>query len=279
MYATTFPTPLRRRFLPALAAPDFATIDPASAIVALPLGACEQHGPHLPIFTDCMTVENVLSLAVERAGDQYNVWTLPLLPFSKSNEHIHFTGTITLTAETLGRVLKEVAASLARAGFRKLLILNGHGGNVAVLEATARDMRVETGLMVFVSACGFRSGIPAGTMDPHEERWGLHAGEVETSVVMALAPEAVQVDKMAGDSPRFLDAFKLVGPTKGIVTSAWLSEDLAPNGVIGNPAHSSAETGRKAIEGAVAMLCAAFEEIARFEYPRTAPTGSDGRLQ
>jgi creatinine amidohydrolase/Fe(II)-dependent formamide hydrolase-like protein len=265
------PGPIRRRFLSALAAPDIPSIDPASALVVLPLGAVEQHGPHLPLFTDCLTVENVLARAVERAGERFNVWTLPLMPFSKSNEHIHFPGTITLSAETLARVLKETAASLARAGFRKLLILNGHGGNAAILEATARDIRVETGLMVFVSMCGFRSGIPAGHMDPHEEKWGLHAGEMETSVVLAVAPELVHTEKMAGDSPRFVDEFKLVGPTRGIVTVAWLSEDLAANGVIGNPAKSSAETGRMAIEGAVEMLCAAFEEIKRFEYPSATP--------
>lgn len=275
----TIPSPDRHRFLPALAAPDIAAIDPASAIVVLPIGAIEQHGPHLPIFTDCLTAEAVLSATLAELGDLHNVWALPLLPYAKSNEHIHFAGTITLSAETLARVLREIGASLARSGFRKLVLLNGHGGNVPTLEATARDIRVETGMLVFVTGTGLRAGIPPGALDPTEERWGLHAGVAETSAMMALAPAAVQVEKMAGDVPRFLADFSLVGPTRGTVTSAWLAEDLGANGVIGNPAGATAELGRLAVAGAIGFLTAVFAEVARFEYPASAPTGQDGRLR
>lgn len=268
----------RKRFLPALSAPDIAAIDKSSAIVVLPLGAIEQHGPHLPVYVDCMTVEAVLEGAIDQVGERLNVWTLPVQAYAKSNEHIHFTGTITLSAETLSRLLRELGSSLARAGFRKLLIVNGHGGNVPTLEFTARDIRIETGLMVFITGTGLRAGLPAGSLEPSEERWGLHAGDLETSAVMAIAPHLVHVDRIAGSAPAFLDDFALVGPTKGTVTVAWLTEDLAANGVIGNPRTATAEKGRLAIAGGARQLAQALEEISRFAFPVSAPVEGDGRL-
>ncbi|HEY8491867.1 MAG TPA: creatininase family protein [Dehalococcoidia bacterium] len=262
------PSPPRHRFLPALTLVQLEQIDRRSAVLVLPVASVEQHGPHLPLYTDSLVVEAVLAEAVARAGERLNIWTLPLLAYGRSTEHGHFPGTLTLSAATLARVLLEIAGGLSRSGFRKLVLLNGHGGNVSTLDTVARDIRAETGMLVFVTGTGLSANLPEGTMDPLELQWGLHAGALETSAVLAVAPHAVDLERASGHRPRFVEQFDLVGPTKGMVRVAWLADDLAANGVIGDPTAASEELGRVALEGAVSFLCAALEEVAAFEFPR-----------
>ncbi len=129
------------RFLPYLTTDQVADLPKEQAVVVLPIASIEQHGPHLPIYTDSIIVQEVLGRTLALLPDDFSVWVLPLLSYGKSNEHAGFAGTVTLTSETLIRVLKEIGASIARSGFRRFAILNGHGGNTEIIDFVIRDIR------------------------------------------------------------------------------------------------------------------------------------------
>src|SRR5215210_7594526 len=181
------------RFLPYLTSPDIAALPKQHAVVVLAVGSVEQHGPHLPCITDSLVGQTLLGQAVERLPDSAQVWVVPSLVYGKSNEHRAFAGTLTLSAGTLAAVIRDIAHSLAGAGFRRLVLLNSHGGNPPVLDAIARDVHEETGMMLF-SIMISRMGIKEDVKDADEFAWGIHAGEGETSWVLAIAPELVHMD-------------------------------------------------------------------------------------
>ncbi|MFP3852794.1 MAG: creatininase family protein, partial [Anaerolineales bacterium] len=131
------------------------------AVVLLPLAAIEQHGPHLPVYTDSLIAEEVLKRALVQLPINFPLWRLPILHYGKSTEHTSFPGTVTLSAEGLMRALHEIAASIARAGFKRFVILNAHGGNTEVVDFLLRDIRQETGLMTFALHPFLRVAVPA----------------------------------------------------------------------------------------------------------------------
>ena len=136
-------------FLPRLSKLEVAAIPKETALVVLPVGATEQHGPHLPVFTDTLIGEGFMTATFNHLPDDANIWLLPALPYGKSTEHMNHPGTITLSAQTLMAVLLDIAMSLKRSGFQKLAFYNTHGGNVDVLDMMGREIRVATGLAVF----------------------------------------------------------------------------------------------------------------------------------
>ena len=147
------------RFLPYLTTEDVARARQGAARrSSLVVGAIEQHGPHLPTATDLILGVSMLTLAIERLDPSVQLWVLPPLAYGRSVEHEAFAGTVTLSQETLAAVIHDIASSVARSGFRRLVLFNSHGGNVSVLETVARDARRRTGLMVFPFSM-FRIGL------------------------------------------------------------------------------------------------------------------------
>ena len=244
---------------------EIAALDKSEGVVILPIGAIEQHGPHLPTVTDTLQVTAVLDATLATLPDEVRAWTLPPLNYGKSNEHTGFPGTISLSAATLLAVLQDIADSVKAAGFRRLAFLNGHGGNMALLEVAARDIRARTGLMGFCLQPGLFVNAPFA-ITPKEQRLGFHAGELETSLMLAIAPELVQMDKATCHFAPF--------PTSetslfyfGAASTAWLSRDWSPTGVFGDATLGTAEKGQAIIAAAAERLAALITEISRFELP------------
>lgn len=257
------------RRLDRLTSTDIAAIDKERAVVLWPVGAVEQHGPHLPCATDAILAEALTLGAVERCVPAVDLWVLPTLSYGRSVEHLGFPGTMSLTTETLLAVCHDVAASVAASGFRRLVFVNGHGGQPQLLEVVARDIRRATGLMVF-PVFPYRLGLPEGAVSsPDELEHGIHGGEVETSMVLAVAPELVHPERFApgGDRSRALFAGTEVLSLEGDVPTAWVTADLSPtSGVIGDPRHASAEAGRRVVDHLTERLAVAFREIAAFSF-------------
>ena len=257
------------RYLPYLTSPEVAALPKDRAAVVLSVASVEQHGPHLPCITDSLIGQTLLGMALERLRPAVQVWVVPPLCYGKSNEHRPFAGTLTLSAQTLAAVVRDIALSVARAGFKRLVLLNSHGGNPPVLDYIARDLHEETGMQLF-SIMISRMGLPDTVTDPDENAWGMHAGESETSWVLALAPELVHMERTAtdgvGDYPRMPEGIRHLA-VRGPVGFSWLTADLSTAGVLGNPRNASADKGRAYVAATVDKLAGVLEEIASFEGP------------
>jgi creatinine amidohydrolase/Fe(II)-dependent formamide hydrolase-like protein len=258
------------RYLAYLTSPEIAALPKERAAVVLSVASVEQHGPHLPVITDSLVGQTLLGRALERLDPAVQVWVLPPLCYGKSNEHRPWAGTITLSAQTLAAVVRDIALSVARAGFRRLVLLNSHGGNPPVLDYLARDLHEETGMQLF-SIMISRMGLPQTPVEAEEATWGMHAGDSETSWVLALAPELVHMDRTAelGDYPRLPEGIRHLA-VRGPVGFAWLTADLSAMGVLGNPRAASAEKGQAYVAATVEKLAGVLEEIAGFELPARA---------
>ncbi|HEX5421098.1 MAG TPA: creatininase family protein, partial [Gammaproteobacteria bacterium] len=175
---------------------DFAGLDPERTIALLPVGATEQHGPHLPLGTDALIAASLAAGALERADASVTVLVLPAVTLGHSPEHEGFAGTLSVGLETLLGVWTCAARGAARAGLRKLVILNTHGGQSALVSLAAVRLRAELGLLA-VRANYFAFGAPPGLFDERELRHGLHGGETETSLLLHLHPQLVRRERLA----------------------------------------------------------------------------------
>jgi creatinine amidohydrolase len=254
----------RSRRLGELRAPELAHLVTDRSIVVQPLGAVEQHGPHLPFNTDLLVAERVADAAVGRVGEALDVWLLPPLAYTKSNEHAWSPGTIWLSASTLLAVLDDIGRCVARAGVRKLVFLNGHGGNSALVAMANRELRLRHGLCTFLA----HPGVPAdqgGSSPPEELGMGVHGGTDETSLMLHLAPELVDMSAARRNVPEHLAANRYVR-FGGPVAFGWLSDDFGSAGHIGDPTAATADRGRELFDGAVTAFCEALAEIAAFSF-------------
>ncbi len=253
------------RHLTHLSSPDIAALDKRVGVVILPVGAIEQHGAHLPVATDALLADGVLNAALARLDESVAAWRLPALSYGKSAEHARFAGTLTLRTETLQWVLRDIAAGIANAGFRRLAFFNGHGGNVAVLDSTARDIRRESGLMTFCLHPNLYVEAPF-EQSARERKFGIHAGEIETSLMLTLHPDLVDMRRAIAhfpDFPELPDApqLHLFGPA----STAWLTEDWSPSGVFGDATIASAAKGHAVLNAAADRLAALIGAISVFE--------------
>jgi creatinine amidohydrolase len=245
------------------------TLTDASVLVQ-PVGSIEHHGPHLPLRTDALIAESVAAAAVERgAAEGLDLWLLPTLSVSKSDEHAWAPGTLWLTAETLLATLVDLGRSIAATPARKIVFLNGHGGNVALLQVVNRELRRRFGLQPFTMPAGIQQAGSGRDGEPDELGFGIHAGFAETSIVLALAPELVDESAFARNVPEHLADFRLLGFNGRPVTFGWLSDDFGPSGVIGDPTGANAAAGERLLAGAVDFAVEALGEISR--YSPTAP--------
>ena len=253
------------RNLADLRAPDLARLVSDRSILVQPLGAVEQHGPHLPFNTDLLIADRVSQAAVERVGDDLDVWLLPSLAYTKSNEHAWSSGTIWLSATTLLAVLDDIGRCVAATPARKLVFFNGHGGNSALVGVANREIRLAHGLMTFLA----HPGVPpdqGGVSAPDELGMGIHGGTDETSIMLHLAPHLVDMSTAVRNVPEQLGANRYVR-FGGSVGFGWLSSDFGPDGHIGDPTAASVERGEQLFERAVDAFCEALAEVATFELP------------
>ena len=237
-----------KRFLPYLSWTEIANLtDKANTVIVLPAGAIEQHGAHLPCAVDSIISAGVVGAALARLPDEVPAYSLAPITYGKSDEHIHFPGTMTLEGTTLLAMVTEIGESVYRAGFRKLLIVNGHGGQPQVMEMAARELRVRHGDFIVVPHFTWRVAHVAGKfLSERERRLAMHAGHAETAILMALAPETVHMERAVANYPPEFPS-KTLSPD-GRPAAAWTARDFGPSGVIGDPLPATPEQGREILD-------------------------------
>ncbi|RYF43640.1 MAG: creatininase family protein [Comamonadaceae bacterium] len=255
---------LPSRFWADLTTRDFAGLDPASTVAVLPVAAIEQHGPHLPLSVDQSIVDAVIAQALQRLPDAAPVLVLPTQAVGYSPEHTAFAGTLTLPIDTLVQVWTALGECVARAGVKKLLLFNAHGGQTSVMDIVARELRTRCGLIVY--SCSWWN-LPLGEANaqfsPQEHRFGVHAGEIETSMLLALRPQFVRMGE-AVDFPSSSQQRAAGYPILGNGSSAklgWAMQDVNSQGAAGNAAAATAAKGQLVLEAAGEQLALLLQEI------------------
>ena len=254
-------------FLESLSGPSAAAALGPDSMLLVPIGAIEQHGPHLPLSTDFVIADEVSRAVIDRLGDSLDVWMTPTLPYSKSNEHAWSPGTIWLSKETMHHLLDDIGRCVATSRTRRLVFLNGHGGNSTLLNVACRELRLAHGLLTFLVHAFIPpaySSAPVST--DGEQGMGIHAGHDETSVMLHLRPGDVDMALARRNVPEWLTANEHVR-FGGSVQFGWLSNDFGPDGHIGDPTTATAEAGAKLFDDAVGFVCDQLREIATFDFP------------
>jgi creatinine amidohydrolase len=256
---------------------DLAGADTQRWIAVLPVAAVEQHGPHLPLGVDSYIARAYLDRVHEILPASLPVTFLPVMKLGQSDEHKAFPGTLSLSASTAIGTYIDIGESLARAGVRKLVIVTSHGGNVAAMEIAARDLRVRHRMLV-VTAAWHRFGYPPGTFERDEQRHGVHAGDVETSLMLAGRGDTVRMESAENAVPvtvgmaeefKWLSAFRPVG-------FGWMTQDLHPSGALGDATLATAAKGEAALRHGAQGFVELMADVDRFDLARLADGPLDG---
>ena len=250
---------------------DFASLDLARAIAVLPVAAIEQHGPHLPLSVDTDIVNGVVAAAVPHVPTELPALFLPTQAVGFSPEHNRFAGTLTLKSETLIRLWTEIGECVAASGVKKLVLFNAHGGQVGAMDLVARDLRARLGMLVY-SVNWFNlplmdaNGQDVSAMfSADEHRFGIHGGEIETSMVLALKPDQVrmaQAEYFRSASQARAADFPILGNGRS-AKLGWQMQDYNAEGAVGNAGAATAEKGRILLDAAGRGLAALLAEIDR----------------
>lgn len=256
-------TPLPHRFWADYTARDFARLDHESLVAVLPVGAIEQHGPHLPLSVDQAILDGIIAATLAHLPAECPALFLPTQAIGKSNEHARFPGTLTFSSQTLIAMWTEIGEAVAAAGVRKFVMLNSHGGQIAIMDIVARDLRVRQNMLT-VAANWFAMGLPEGLLSEKEQRHGIHAGDMETSVMLALRPDLVQMEHARDFQP--LSA-RLAHDNRHLGLGnagklGWQAQDLHPAGACGNASAATAEKGRAFVEHAAREVSVLLQEVA-----------------
>lgn len=248
-------------------APDFRNL-PDDLIAVLPVGATEQHGPHLPISVDSDLVTAVVERTLRLLRPKQNVLILPALAITKSGEHDRHPGTLSLSADTLLAVLRDIGASVARAGVKRLVLFNGHGGNTTVLETVARDLRIAHEMIV-VTCSWFGFSEWEDILDPGAASVDLHAGESETSSMLAARPHLVDMRRARNFIPAIRDwetKFTQIGLTGQAARPGWIIDDLHADGACGDASAATPAKGEHLLDTAAANFAQFLAEFAEFDH-------------
>jgi len=235
-------------------------------IAVLPLGAHEQHGPHLPFETDALIAQGLVTRLVTALPTDLPVTFLPVEPVGYSIEHLDVLGTRTLAYEEAVERWLGIAKNLHAKGIRKLVLFNAHGGNSPLLTIVATEARVRFD-MLCVTTSWTRFGQPEGWIAPEKKAIDIHGGDIETSVMLALWPDRVDMAK-ARDFPsrqtEYAHRFKHLR-AYGPHAFGWKMSDLNPDGVAGNAAAATAERGEILVQHAVNGMIELLQDVARFD--------------
>ncbi|MEP2641477.1 creatininase family protein [Roseobacter sp.] len=245
-------------------APDFTDIDPMKTIAVLPTAAIEQHGPHLPVGTDTLIGQGMLDELRRQAPSDMDLRILPIQAVGKSNEHLWAAGTLTLTAATALAVWTEIGLSVARAGIRKIAIVNSHGGNLDLVSILSRELRVQAGMLA-VKCQWSAFGTPEGLFSEQERQFGIHGGDVETSLMLHFRPKTV--DMSAAQDFRSTAEHSAIPPI-GPVSYGWIASDLNPEGTVGEAHLGTAEKGAAAARHQVAGFVDLLHKMRQTDLPR-----------
>ena len=258
-----------RRFWADLTTTDFATLALDRSIAVLPVAATEQHGPHLPLSVDTDLVDGVVAACLPHLPADVPVLFLPTQAVGFSPEHARFAGTLTLKSETIVRLWTDIGESVAASGVRKLVLFNAHGGQVSVMDLVARDLRARLDMLVY-SVSWFNLPLrDANGQDvnalfsPEEHRFGVHAGDVETSMMRALRPELVcmaAAQNFRSTSQDRAERFDILGNGRS-AKLGWQMQDYNPNGAAGNAAAATAEKGQALLDAAGRALAQLLVEV------------------
>ena len=262
---------LPSRFWADLCTRDFAQLDPARTIAVLPVAATEQHGPHLPLSVDSVLADGIVAASLPHLAPELSVLFLPTQAVGLSPEHARFPGTLTLKTETVLRLWTDIGESVAAAGVRKLLLFNSHGGQVSVLDLVARDLRARLNLLVY--SCSWFN-LPLhdsqgqdlnALFSADEHRFGIHGGEIETSMMLALAPQRVQMDQaryFASTAQARAQQFPILGNGRS-AKLGWQTQDYHPAGAVGHAAAATAAKGEALVQAAGRALAQLLAELDR----------------
>ena len=235
------------------------------AVAVLPVAATEQHGPHLPLNVDSTLVDGVVRAALPHLAADLPVLVLPTQKIGASIEHIRFPGTLTLSAPTLIALWTELGACVARAGIKKLLIFNSHGGQVGLMDVVARDLRTAHELLVYHASW---YSLPLGDavnglFSAEEHRFGIHAGDIETSMMLALKPDQVdmaQARHFHSSSQERAAKYPILGNGRS-AKLGWQMQDYNAQGAAGNAAAATAAKGQALLDAAGLQLAQLLAEI------------------
>ncbi|WP_300014002.1 creatininase family protein [uncultured Roseobacter sp.] len=244
-------------------APDFSGIDPMKTIAILPTAAIEQHGPHLPVGTDTLIGQGMLEELRRQAPDDLDLRVLPLQAVGKSNEHLWAAGTLTITAATALAAWTEIGLSVARAGIRKIAIVNSHGGNLDLVSILSRELRVQAAMLAVKCQWG-AFGTPEGMYSDQEKQFGIHGGDVETSLMLHFRPQTV--DMAAAQDFRSTAEQSAISPI-GPVSYGWIASDLNPEGTVGEAHLATAEKGAATARHQVAGFVDLLRKMAQTDLP------------
>ena len=249
-----------------LKAPDFQNL-PSDTIAILPLGATEQHGDHLPVSVDTTLVDTVLARSLTDWHEGTNALILPTLSVTKSNEHLDHPGTLTLSARSLLAVLEDIGASVARSGVRRLALFNGHGGNTAILEIACRELRVQHG-MITAHCSWFGFSDTDGLIPAEDGTHDLHAGDIETSAMLAARGDLVDMTRATNQHPKsrnWQSDLRWIGLNGQAARPGWKIGDLSQGGVCGDASGATLEKGEAMIASAARNFADFLSEFARFD--------------
>ena len=251
------------RFLPYKTWKEIDALPKETSLIVVPTAAIEQHGHHLPVATDTLLNNYLLGHALRKLPAELPVYAVAPVCYGKSNEHIGFPGTLSLGRDTFAAVLRDLASSLHAGGFRRIVFFNTHGGNHSMVDVRARDLRAEFGLRIF---CLFGGGGASG-LSAQEAQYGFHAGEVETALLLAATPELVHTDQYTVNYIAQVGAKGVLKPEFAFATYSWLTRDIAPSGVMGDPNPATAENGWKWCDEMATRIAAALVEMAEYNHP------------
>jgi creatinine amidohydrolase len=265
------PMTLKSKFWADLNTLDFQTIAQSQqldeVVAVLPVAAIEQHGPHLPCSVDQTIIDSVIAACLPKLASTLPILFLPTQAIGKSNEHIQFPGTLTLSTQTIISLWTDIGASVARSGIKKLLLFNSHGGQVSVMDIVARDLRTEHNLLVF-SSNWYSLPLSETVMNQFsstEHRFGIHGGAIETSMMLAARPQFVDMNEAKEFRTQSQDRapqYPILGNGKS-AKMGWQMQDYNPEGAAGNAGLATAEKGLQLVSSAAEQLALMLAEISR----------------
>lgn len=252
-----YPT-YRDRYLPALTLKEILSLpEKSSALVIIPVGAIEQHGPHLPVGVDSLIGQARLDRTLPLLPEIANVWVAPAIQIGKSNEHTGFPGTLVVSKTVLRRQLLAIASQLKEWGFRSIAVLNTHGGNRQVLAYTTREIEDELGLAVH--PLPYSSGLD---LNPQESAFGFHAGQVETAIMLEIMDEGtIDMTRAQCEYPARIGDSGQLRPESAPAIFSWVTVDVSTSGVMGDATAAKKDWGRNWLDAECKSLAASILRI------------------